>query len=252
MTADRIIFPLDFSNRADAMNHVVLLSGAVGFFKVGLELFTACGPDLVRDIAKPQRAGENVMLDLKLHDIPATMRRAVAVAGDLGAKMVTVHASAGPKAIEACVREAERVGIVIAVVTVLTSLDDGDLAKMGLPQHALDGPGSLCTRTVHRLADMAQRAGANTFVCSPHEINMLRLNIPAVNGVAPALITPGIRGPLDEKADQKRTMSAREAMQEGADYLVIGRPIRDSDDPLNTVGYFAHEIKAGLEARAAR
>jgi orotidine-5'-phosphate decarboxylase len=208
---------------------------AVGMVKVGLELFVGAGPASLaigRDVGRP------VFLDLKLHDIPETVERAVARASALGAAMLTVHAGGGPAMLRRAVERAQKdgQGLEIAAVTVLTSLDAADLARLGTG-------GDVATQ-VERLARMAWQEGVRAFVCSPHEARVLRSAL----GPEAVLVTPGVRA-ASGTDDQKRTMTAASAIGNGADWVVVGRPIRDAADPAATAGAFAREVN---EARAAR
>jgi len=197
-------------------------------FKVGLELFVAAGAPAValgRELSRP------IFLDLKLHDIPETVERAVARAAALGAKMVTVHAAGGKAMLERAAARGAREGIDIIAITVLTSLSDDDLADAGIPEntraHAL------------RLAKLAHAAGVRQFVCSAHEVAGMR----AALGPEATLITPGIR-PQTAADDQKRVATPHMAVRAGADLLVVGRPIRDSPDPAAAAAAIAREIRA--------
>jgi orotidine-5'-phosphate decarboxylase len=193
--------------------------GSADVLKVGLELFVAEGPSAVRAIAADTHLP--IFLDLKLHDIPETVERAVARACALGVTLLTVHASGGPAMLERAAKRAEKeaTGLTIVGVTVLTSLAAPDLEAMdvmGSPEaHALT------------LARMAQRAGVSAFVCSPREVRALREGL----GKAAMLITPGIRLGADVGDDQKRTDTPEGAMASGASAIVVGRPIRDAADP---------------------
>ncbi|MDP9152329.1 MAG: orotidine-5'-phosphate decarboxylase [Myxococcota bacterium] len=209
---------------------------AVGMFKVGLELFVQAGPSAV---AIGEEAGRPVFLDLKLHDIPETVDRAVARVAALGARMLTVHASGGPTMLRRAVERArkEGAGLEIAAVTVLTSFDDHDLVAVGLPRGVAEH--------VERLATMAWAEGVRTLVCSPHEAARLR----AVLGPEATLVTPGVRPARTGSGssavrgdDQKRTMSAGEAIAAGASWVVVGRPIRDAADPCAMARDIAREI----------
>jgi orotidine-5'-phosphate decarboxylase len=215
------------------------VAGAVGMIKVGLELFVEAGP---RAVALGDEAGRPVFLDLKLCDIPETVERAVARASALGARMLTVHASGGPAMLERAVRQArsDGRGLQIVAVTVLTSLDGPDLAATGVH-------GDVAAQ-VERLARMAWDRGVRAFVCSPHEAARLR----AALGPEATLVTPGVRAAAAAGSDdQKRTMSAREAIAAGADWVVVGRPIRDAPDPSAAAHAIAREVDAGLAMRAA-
>lgn len=233
----RIVFALDVPTLDDARRAAMAVRDAVGMLKVGLELFVSEGPSA---LAVGRETGLPVFLDLKLCDIPETVDRAVARASTLGARILTVHAGGGPAMLARAVQRAEqeRAGLVIAAVTVLTSLDAGDLAAMGLerdvPKHA------------QRLARLAYDQGVRAFVCSPHEVSSMR----SLLGADVTLITPGVRASREAGADdQKRVATAARAIADGADWLVVGRPIRDAVDPLAAAHAFAREAD---EARASR
>jgi orotidine-5'-phosphate decarboxylase len=195
----------------------------VGAFKIGSELFTSAGPDIVRRIRK---TGAAVFLDLKFHDIPNTVARAVAAATRLDVQMLTIHTSGGPemmRAAEAAAQETAkalgRPAPLVLGVTVLTSMDGNELSAVGLPPN----PG----KQVERLAALAAGSGLRGLVCSPLELAALRQSLPS----SMQLVTPGIRGPGDDAGDQKRTLSAAEALAAGANWLVIGRPVCAAENP---------------------
>jgi orotidine-5'-phosphate decarboxylase len=229
---NRLIAAIDVPGRIEADELIHRLDGAADWIKVGLELFIAAGPDLVRDYAA---GGLRVMLDLKLHDIPATVERAVARACDLGARLLTIHAGGGRAMIEAAAAAAARAGggparLRILAVTVLTSLDQRDLGEVGedLPVAEL----------VARRARLAREAGADGVVASPHEAA-------AVRRIAPRdflIVTPGVRGAGNTAADQKRVASPGEALAAGADLIVVGRPIRDASNPAAAARAIAAEL----------
>jgi orotidine-5'-phosphate decarboxylase len=232
VTGSRVIFALDLPTLERARAAARAVRGAVGMLKVGLELFVEAGPRTV-DLAS--EAGVPVFLDLKLHDIPETVDRAVARASALGVRMLTVHASGGPAMLARAAERArkEGAGLEILAVTVLTSLDGHDLAAMGV--------GGDVRAHVERLARMAWDQGIRGFVCSPHEAARLRQAL----GPEATLVTPGIRASSEAgKDDQKRTMSAAEAVAAGASWVVVGRPIRDAADPLAAARAIAAEIEA--------
>jgi orotidine-5'-phosphate decarboxylase len=216
-----------------SLNEARVLSERVAshadMLKVGLELFVSEGPAVVA----MARALKPVFLDLKLHDIPETVDRAVARCAALGARLVTIHAAGGPAMLErAADRARKEGGIDVIAVTVLTSLSDDDLAKTGV---------SAGTKAqAIALARLAWSCGVRYFVCSPHEARDLR----GALGKDAVLVTPGIRasGGAD---DQKRVATASEAVRAGADILVVGRPIRDANDPSEAARSFAAEIHAG-------
>jgi len=218
-----IIVALDVPTADRALALAEQLAPVAGAFKIGSELFTAAGPDIVRQI---RDMGAAVFLDLKFHDIPNTVAGAVASATRLGVQMLTLHASGGAAMMKAAEQSAQqtagqlgRPAPLVLGVTVLTSMDDNELAAVGLSPNVGE--------QVERLATLAAGAGLRGLVCSPLEIAVLRRILPA----SMQLVTPGIRGPGDAVDDQKRTLSAREAIVAGANWLVIGRPICESPSP---------------------
>lgn len=233
---DYIIFPLDVPSPDAAKKLVTLLSGEVGMFKVGLELFIQAGPDIVRFI---RSEGARIFLDLKLHDIPATVLRAMRRAADLDVTFATVHCGESRGMLEAAV-EGSRGKVGVLGVTVLTSVSQQDISAAGFrPELAGD-----VTRLVMNRAEMAKDAGCAGIVCSG-------LEAAAVKGAFGAeflAVTPGIRPAGDRISDdQKRVTTPGEAVNMGADYLVIGRPIRDAADPREAARRIAAEIDAGLK-----
>lgn len=211
---NRLIAALDAPTRTEADALVTRLDGVPSWVKIGLELFCAEGPAIVGDYAG---RGLSVMLDLKLHDIPETVARATGRVAALGAGLLTVHAGGGRAMLEAAVQAAG--GMKVLAVTVLTSLDDADLAAIGA-----QGPvGEL----VKRRAELAIAAGCAGVVASPHEVA-------AVRAIAPSdflIVTPGVRPAGTAAGDQKRVMTPRQARVAGADLVVVGRPLRDAADP---------------------
>jgi orotidine-5'-phosphate decarboxylase len=213
--SERLIVALDRAARGDLLRLVGELSGVAGVFKIGLEAFVANGPELVRTIAGE---GHRVFLDLKLHDIPNTVAHAVSEAAGLGVSMLTVHASGGGAMMRAAAQAAAGSPLLLLGVTVLTSLDDASLEQVGLA-----GPAE---RAVVRLARLAQTSGLGGAVASPREVASIR----AACGPELKIVTPGIRA-AGGGDDQARTLSAREAIAAGADWIVVGRPITDARDP---------------------
>ena len=218
-----IIVALDVPTVDKALALAEQLAPVVGAFKIGSELFTAAGPDIVRRI---RGTGAAVFLDLKFHDIPNTVAKAVASATRLDVQMLTLHTGGGPAMMKAAEESAQQTAAqlgrpapLVLGVTVLTSMDGGELSAVGLPSNV--------GRQVELLASLAAKSGLRGLVCSPLEIAALRQLLPA----AMQLVTPGIRGPGDAAGDQKRTLSAREAMDAGASWLVIGRPIYAAENP---------------------
>jgi orotidine-5'-phosphate decarboxylase len=240
--SDKLIFALDANNYEEALSWVELLSGHVGMFKVGKELFTAVGPKIIKSI---KERNQRVFLDLKFHDIPNTVARAAEAAVRLNVDMFNVHASGGSQMIKEAVSAAwacaDNLGTarpILLAVTVLTSLNNADLAEIGFQKSTKD--------LVLHLAQLAQTAGASGVVASAQDISLLRENLDD-NFV---IVTPGIRSAgVTTKDDQKRTLSAYEAVKTGADYIVVGRPIRDAKEPLDACRQIVQEIADGLAAR---
>lgn len=224
---NRLIAAIDAPGRAEAEALIARLAGVPGWIKLGLELFCAEGPAIVADqVAR----GHRVMLDLKLHDIPETVARATARIAGLGAGLITVHAGGGRAMLEAAVRAAGAARVL--AVTVLTSLDDADLAQIGA-----QGPVRELVVTRARLAIAAGCAGV---VASPHEIA-------AVRAIAPPgflIVTPGVRPAGSDPGDQKRVMTAGAARAAGADLVVVGRPLRDARDPAGAARAVVAELAA--------
>lgn len=213
-----IIYALDYPTVAEAARGAAAVGPAVGMLKIGLELFVGNGPSV---LALGKDVGLPVFLDLKLHDIPETVERAVARASALGARVVTVHASGGREMLRRAVERAKKDGgtLDVCAVTILTSLDGSDLADVGI---ADDTAGAAL-----RLARMAHEEGVRWFVCSPAEVGALREAL----GRDVVLVTPGVRPAAAAGDDQKRIATPEEAVRAGASWLVVGRPIRDAQDP---------------------
>ena len=224
---DRIIVALDTDSPEAALGTVSSLSGEVGLFKVGMELFPRGGPDLVGRI---RGAGADVFLDLKFHDIPNTVAGAVRSAVSLGVKFATVHASGGKAMLSAAADAARGSKTMILAVTVLTSLDDADLASIGFSDRAADA--------VDRLAGLAVQSGIRGIVCSAKEVAIIRSRV----GKDVVLVTPGVRLPENAAGDQKRVVTPSEAIRAGADYIVVGRPITRAADPVAAAREFAADM----------
>jgi len=230
---ERIIVALDTDSPDSALSVVKALAGVVGMFKVGMELFPRGGPDLVRKI---RDEGADVFLDLKFHDIPNTVAGAVRSAAALGVRFTTVHASGGRQMLASAAEAAFGTGTTILAVTVLTSLDGSDLSEIGVPSSPAD--------MVLRLAGMAMREGIGGYVCSAREVSAVRELV----GNSAVLVTPGVRLQDDAALDQKRVVTPFDAMRNGADYLVVGRPITKAADPVAAARRFADEMQSGREA----
>lgn len=222
----------------EAKEYVRLLSNQIGMFKIGLELFIRCGPEIVRFISSLKPSA--IFLDLKLHDIPETVYRSVSGIVDLNVFFTTVHCGDSVKSLEAAVKGSRgRLGIL--GVTVLTSVSEKDLARSGYAD-------SFCSNIpllVLKKAKMAKEAGCTGVVCSGNEVKSIKEQF----GKRFIAVTPGIR-PLWDKIrndDQTRIVTPAEAIQNGADYIVVGRPIRDAVDPPAAAKRIADEIASILE-----
>lgn len=231
---ERLIFALDVDTIEEAERLVKALTPYVGTFKVGPRLFTNAGP-LVLDLIHGM--GSNLFLDLKFHDIPATVAAAARQVARRRVKMFTVHALGGPKMLEAIGRELTAMTLIpgappplTLAVTVLTSHDEQELRGLGFERPVPE--------MVVKLAQMALGHGAGGIVASGHELAELRPRLPAET----IYVCPGIRGPDDAAADQARVMTAREAVKAGATYVVVGRPIRLSDAPADAAQRFLDDI----------
>jgi orotidine-5'-phosphate decarboxylase len=229
---ERLAFPLDVSSWAEADGLVSVLSDSVGVFKVGLELFTSVGPSAVTHLVE---RGQRVFLDLKLHDIPATMSRAVEAALRLGASYLTVHTSAGGEALRCAAELTQGTPLTLLGVTLLTSADEHTLTEIGMHGPPADA--------VLRLATLAMEAGVTGLVCSPMECELLRARL----GGDLFLVTPGIRPSGSMFGDQKRVATPAQAIAAGADMLVVGRPIRDAKDPRAAAAHVLEEIERAIQ-----
>ncbi|ROR35100.1 orotidine-5'-phosphate decarboxylase [Inmirania thermothiophila] len=234
MSADRrIIVALDVAGAEQALALAGRLDPALCRVKVGKELFTRCGPGVVEAL---QRAGHEVFLDLKFHDIPNTVAGAVRAAAALGVWMVNVHALGGRRMMEAAREAAERAGgrrPLLTAVTVLTSMEAADLAEVGI--------GGSPAEAAMRLARLAQASGLDGVVCSPREAASLRRAL----GAGFLLVTPGVRPAGSGRGDQRRVATPAEAVRAGADHLVVGRPVTQADDPDRALRTIASEIADG-------
>jgi orotidine-5'-phosphate decarboxylase len=235
----RLIFALDVGSMREAGEYVRALSDKVGMFKVGKQLFLRTGPRIIEYIR--ERDGE-VFLDLKFHDIPQTVARASTEATRLGVAMFNVHASGSTEMMKQTVDAVRRVCRTeklrrpkLLAVTVLTSLSAQDLETIGVTVPMAD--------QVVRLAVLAEKAGMDGVVASPLEITRIRRACSSRF----LIVTPGIRRESDARGDQLRTTGAAEAIALGADYVVVGRPIRDADDPREAADRIAEEILEGIK-----
>ena len=233
-----LIFALDAQDRQEAERYVKLLDGAVGCFKVGLELFIKEGPDVLQMVKDHSAA--DIFLDLKLHDIPQTVRRAVTSASSHGVRFITAHCGEGNGMLKAAA-EASGQGLEVLAVTVLTSLSEQELPGLGfreglaLPQLALER------------AAQAKAAGCAGAVCSGEEVGVLRKSC----GSGFTLVVPGIRPDWSvvEGDDQSRITTPKQAIERGADLLVVGRPVRDAQNPKEAAEKIVAEIGQALRLR---
>ena len=231
---DYLAFALDVPNLKEARRYIEILSREVGVIKVGLELFTAAGPEAVRLV---RDCGCACFLDLKLHDIPTTMGRAVRTASELGVAYLTIHALGGPEGLRAAVEASGKGGVRLLAVTLLTSMGESSLQAIGLQESV--------ETSVKRLARLARECGIGGFVSSSRECAALRAHL----GADVFLVAPGIRPSGDKAGDQVRTATAAEAIAAGADLLVVGRPIRDAVDPAVAAKALVREIAMALQSR---
>jgi orotidine-5'-phosphate decarboxylase len=236
---DKLIVALDVDNADRGLELFDALRDTVGMFKVGMQLFTAAGPDMIRRIVS---RGGHVFLDLKYHDIPNTVAAAGIEATRLGVSIFNIHAAGGREMMK---RTAEAVAGVavrenltrpkVLAVTLLTSVDQETLRQIGID----DGPPSV----VSRLALLARESGLDGVVASAQEIKIIRETVPNSHFL---IVTPGMRSAGGQSHDQRRFMTAAEAIRAGADYIVVGRPILDADDPVAAARRMVEEIENSL------
>ncbi len=230
-----IIVALDVQSRREAEDKVKEIGEAVNFYKIGLELFTAEGPDVVKAV---KDLGKKVFLDLKFHDIPRTVERAVRSGGKLGVDLMTIHSVGGKAMIRAAADAAAEFGAAapkILAVTVLTSLDEADLRDIGVA-------GRTPAEQVMAMARFATENGAAGLVCSPKEVGALSKALPA----GTLLVTPGVRPASAALGDQKRVATPLDAVRAGSTHLVIGRPILAAPDPAKAARDILAEISQPL------
>jgi orotidine-5'-phosphate decarboxylase len=230
---ERLIVALDVPSLDAALRLADSIAPYVGRFKVGLELFSRSGPECIRLLA--ERAP--VMLDLKLHDIPATVSRAAEALAALEVEMITLHAGGGTRMMREAAAAAPKVKLL--AVTLLTSLDKAELNQLGITGDVKE--------VVAKRATLAVTNGCAGVVTSPREASMLRRLL----GPKPLIVTPGVRPQGCDEGDQKRTATPREAIAAGADLVVVGRPIRDAANPAEAARNIVNEIEAGLSRRCA-
>ena len=230
-----LIVALDVQTRAEAVEKVKAIGDGVGFYKIGLELFTAEGPDVVKAV---KDLGKRVFLDLKFHDIPRTVERAVRSGGKLGVDLMTIHSVGGRSMIRAAADAAAQFGEArprILAVTVLTSLDAGDLADIGVA-------GRTPADQVRAMASFATENGADGLVCSPMEVGALSRALKA----GTLFITPGVRPAGSAVGDQKRVATPADAVRDGSTHLVVGRPILAAADPVAAARAIRAEMDGAL------
>lgn len=237
---NKLIVALDVESARKALELVETLRGSVAMFKIGMQLFTAAGPDLVREVVG---SGERVFLDLKYHDIPNTVAAAGVEATRLGVSMFNVHTTGGAEMMrrtaDAVLECADSEGLakpLMLGVTILTSANAATLADVGFSSSPAD--------LVPRLAELADLSGMDGVVASAREVGVVRRAVTRTDFV---VVTPGVRPAGSNAFDQKRVVSPREALDAGADYIVVGRPILDAPDPAQA----AREILAELETSTA-
>lgn len=232
---DYLIFPLDVSTRQDALRLVEILKDDVGLFKVGLELFISQGPEILKSIRNVTGAG--IFLDLKLHDIPATVNRAFLAASSYSPRFVTVHCDAGDSVLRDVASNNPATSIL--GITLLTSLNSRNLEILGFREEYTKD----LLKLVLLRARIAKEAGCHGIVCSGREVAAVKKELPDMIAV-----TPGIRPAwsLVGKDDQKRIVTPADAVQSGADFIVVGRPIRDARDPAEAAKRVAEEIETVL------
>ncbi len=234
---DYLIFPLDVPTYQEAIRYVEILKEHVGLFKVGLELFVSVGPKILRTIRERSEAG--IFLDLKFHDIPATVKGAFLAASAHGVTFTTVHCDEGEGLLRSVV-ENNPSGTKILAVTVLTSLESKNLKELGY----LDRYVNDITELVLLKARMAKEAGCSGVVCSGLEVEKVKANL----GKDFIVVTPGIRPAwsLGGKDDQKRIITPYQALKNGADYIVVGRPIRIAEKPIEAAKKVLDEIETAI------
>ena len=229
LNRDRLIVALDVSSATQARQIVQSIGESASTYKIGKQLFTAEGPQIVRDLVS---SGRKVFLDLKYHDIPNTVAAAVTEASKLGVSMLTIHASGGSKMLKAAAEAAAQSGSkpMVLAVTVLTSLSDSDFAELGIPSDV--------QTQVLRLGSLAVNAGCGGLVASAKEAAELRREL----GEGFAIVTPGVRPAGTAAGDQARVLTPAQAIAAGATYLVVGRPILEATDPAKAAEAIVREI----------
>jgi len=239
VTKDRLIVALDVATERRARELVNSLQGIVGMFKIGSQLFTEAGPQIVSEIAS---SGNGVFLDLKFHDIPNTVSCAAVAATRLGVSIFNVHASGGREMMRRTADAVSEVATIeglkrpsVIAVTVLTSSDATMLSEVGI--------GSEPETQVRRLSLLAEASGMDGVVASPHEVAVVRSTVMSSGFL---IVTPGVRLAGAALDDQKRVMTPAQAIRAGADYIVVGRPITSAKDPVESTGQILEEMESGL------
>lgn len=235
---DRLIFALDVGEKGKARELIAGLKEHVGVFKVGLQLFSREGPSIVEEL---HRQGAKCFLDLKFHDIPTTVAQAAQYAAEMGVYMFNVHASGGREMMRAAAEAVRRVRRkeppILLAVTILTSMDDDALRKVGFSFKSKEA--------VFNLARLAKESGMDGVVASPEEILGIKFGIKGDFTV----VTPGVRPLTAQKDDHKRAATAAKAIEAGADFIVVGRPIRDAKDPAQAADQICGEIAGALAGK---
>ncbi len=236
---ERLVFPLDVAGVKEAVSWVQKLSPFVGVFKIGLELFVASGPKVVERVRKA--GAKKIFLDLKFCDIPNTVAGAVRSASELGVDWITVHTLSGEGALKKAVENAYN-NLKIVAVTILTSLDRADLMQLGFYGELARDPRELA----FRLGSLAVNSGCDGIVCSAREVARIKEAFPQV-----FTVVPGIRLEENDKKrdDQLRTATPYEAVLYGADYLVVGRPVREAENPEAVCQEILNQVEAALKER---
>lgn len=237
MNSNRVITALDFANVSDALAIAETIDPALSRVKVGKELFTRAGPQVVADL---HLMGFDVFLDLKFHDIPNTVAGAIRATCDLGVWMVNVHASGGKPMMAAAAEAVKATGgnTLLIGVTVLTSMSDEDVACVGYSNNAAD--------QAVLLAKLSAESGLDGVVCSPQEVPLIRSAVEPLSKNF-ITVTPGVRpGALNSSDDQRRTMTPADAVRNGSDYLVIGRPITQAENPNDTLTSIIHDTRIAV------
>jgi orotidine-5'-phosphate decarboxylase len=226
-----IIVAIDTASEQQARDWFGRLDPSLCRVKIGKELFTHCGPSIVKIAVN---AGFDVFLDLKFHDIPNTVAKAVQAAADLGVWMLNVHAQGGPRMLEAAAKALDETGTdaLLIAVTLLTSMDETELKALGIPESP--------AQYVSRLARLAHAAGLEGVVCSAQEAGAMK----QIGGANFLTVTPGIRLETSAADDQRRVMTPLQAISQGSDYLVIGRPITQADDSVAVLKHILSQLTA--------